>query len=141
MYRVSRAVDEAASEIDRQLVEMRDHLRRLEIPHRLVGIAEINRDDRDACGLRRVDVRSRIADHQCPFDVATCCFDGAKQVPRVGLTIREGVLAADRGEVPGQAERLDQQLRMPLYLVGADCQPVTGGGKPVQCLDDARIRS
>ena len=65
-------------------------------------------------------------------------FQGLAQELGVGLLHPEGVLAADRGESAGEAERIEHAHGEPLELVGADREPIAVGGEHVERLLDTR---
>src|SRR6185295_15400739 len=99
---------------------MADQPVRIELGRRNLGVAEIDRDHRDAGVARGCDIGHRVADHDGARDVAAGAFEGAAQNFRVGLLHAERVLPDDRGEAPAHSERIEHAHRQPFELAGAD---------------------
>ena len=99
---------------------MADQPVRAELADRRFGVAEIDRDHRDAGGRAVSMSVAGIPHHHRARRRRRRPPDGPPQDLRVGLLNAEGVLAADRGKAPGQAERIEQQPRQAFELVGAD---------------------
>ena len=72
---------------------------------------------------------TEFADHdRTVADPAGRC-DRADERLRIGLADTERVLAADEGELVGDAERLHQEFRRALHLIGADGLAPAGARK------------
>ncbi len=69
--------------------------------------------------LRGMNVGLGIADHDRGVGRAAGTGDGFEKVARIGLAERKGFGAADRAEVRGETERLDQSYGECFGFVGA----------------------
>src|SRR5215813_8792104 len=93
-----------------QLAQRTDHPLGPQFCDRVLGIAVVDGDDRNARGPRGGDVGAGIADHH-----------------RMAY-----VRATNGGEALGEPECVEQQQRQPFQLVGADRKPTAGGAKFVE---------
>ena len=119
---------------------MRDHPVRAELGDGHVGVAEVDRDHRQAGGARGLDVGRRIADHDGAGADAARRGDRPDERLRIGLADPERVLAADEGEAVGDAELRHQQPGRGLHLVGADRLPPAGAREGGERRRDAGIQ-
>ncbi len=91
--------------------------------------AEPDEDTGNARRARRFAVGRGVADHHRAAHRAAGTQDRLRQMAGIGLPDRERVRPDYRMEERGDPEFLQQELRQPLRLVGADAEPPAGGGK------------
>ncbi len=127
------------NEGDRQFIEVVDDTARAEGFDRGVGIAEGDRDRRDAGIAGSQDVVDAVADHQCAPGVSAGFFDGPGEMSGIRLADRKCVSTGDRREVMCQTQLVNQGTRKFFHLVGADSQGETLCGKTLQCCDKSGV--
>ncbi|MDT4854684.1 hypothetical protein FQZ97_890010 [compost metagenome] len=66
--------------------------------HWQISITEIDRNDRNTCGLGRVDIGAAVSNHHCAVTISTGFGNCFRQMTRIGLTESKCVRAADSGK-------------------------------------------
>src|SRR5882672_2178391 len=116
----------------RQVPEMTDQPVGLELGDRYLGIAEFDPDHGNTGAARHPDIRTGIADHDRGGYLAARPRDGLPQDRGIGLGNAKGVGAANRGKSRAQSQLVEQQLRQPFELVGADREAIAPPGQIIE---------
>src|SRR3954454_2397524 len=124
----------------RQLVKMADNPVGAKLPNGRFAVAEIDRHDRNTRSAGGCDIGAGIAHHHRPLQRAASRPDRPPQDLGVGLLHAEGVLAADRGKAPAEAERFQQEPRQAFELVGANRKLAAARGKAIERRVETRKR-
>jgi hypothetical protein len=105
------------------------------------AVAEIDRDNRHTGRARGTHIGHGITDHDGALQFAAGVPDSQPQHLRIRLLYAERFLATDRREITAEIQSIEQAARKPFQLVGANREPASFVGKPLESAFEVRKRA